>query len=98
MQAWGESQNIENTFITFFGDPFGDLTRGIGVLMDDEGPASVGIINRCKRNVILFQKGVAEYVAVAEADGDPAGDLRPDTTLAEAVLKFLSDKNSDREL
>ena len=98
MQAWGESQNIENTYITFFADPFGDLTRGLGVLMDHAGPADVGIINRCKRNVILFKEGVAEYVAVAEGDDDPAGDLRPDITLAEAVLKFLTNKRSDREL
>lgn len=98
MQAWGENQSIGNTYVTFFADPFGDLTRGLDVLMDHPGPAEVGIINRCKRNVILFKGGVAEYVAIAEGSGDPAGDLKPDITLAEAVLKFLTDKGSKREL
>lgn len=98
MQAWGENQKIANTYVTFVADPFGDLTRGLDVLMDHPGPAEVGIINRCKRNVIVFKNGVAKYVAVAEGDGDPAGDAKPDVTLAEAVLETLTSTKTAREL
>lgn len=38
-----------------------------------EGPASVGIIGRCKRFAMFVDDGVVKNVAVAESELDPAG-------------------------
>jgi len=90
MQAWAADQNIAGTFITFVGDPYSDLTKSLDMVLDHPGPRGVGLINRCKRNVVLFQGGTAQFVAVAEGIDDPAGDAHPEATLADAILKFIN--------
>ena len=92
MKAWAQDQKIEETFVTFLADPYSELTLSLGMLLDDPGVHDVGLVNRCKRNAILFEDGVAQHVAVAEGDDDPAGDSKPDVTLAEAMLEFLASK------
>ena len=74
MKAWGDAQKIEGTFVTFVGDPHSDLTKSLDMTLDHPGPRSVGIINRCKRHVFLFEGGLARYAAIAESPDDPAGD------------------------
>ena len=95
MKAWAKALQIEGSFLKFFGDPYSDLTRSLDMVLDHPGPRGVGLINRCKRFVMLFHKGVAKFVAVAETDDDPAGDAHPDKTLAEAVLKFIDDHHDE---
>ena len=89
MKAWGEQQKIGGSFLKFFGDPYSDLTRSLDMVLDHPGPRGLGLINRCKRFVILFSKGEAKFKAIAESADDPAGDSHPDKTLAEAVIKFM---------
>jgi len=102
MSAWAESLGVQHFGaddtdgrITFLGDPEGVLTRKLEMELTHPGPASVGIVGRCKRFAIYAVDGIVKYVAVSEAEDDPAGDERPEATLAEAMLtavKSLKDE------
>lgn len=92
MAAWATQQKIAGTFVTFFGDPHSHLTRSMGVVLEHPGAIGVGLINRCKRSAMLFSKGVAKYVAVAEL-GNP--DKPDEETYAEAVLKFIDSHGTE---
>lgn len=86
MKGWAEDQGIEGSFITFMGDPSAALTDALDLRMTHPGPPSVGIIGRCKRHALIVDDGVVKFVAVAEAEDDPAGDDDPSSTLAPALL------------
>jgi peroxiredoxin len=75
--------------ITFLGDPEGVLTRQLEMELTHPGPISVGIVGRCKRFALYAVGGVVKYVAVSEAEDDPAGDERPEATMADAMLKAI---------
>jgi len=92
MQAWEEDQDAEDTdFINLMGDPTGDFTAATDMKMTDPGPVSVGIIGRCKRHAIYVDDGKVKFVAVSEAEGDPAGDDDPSASLADALLKAVKE-------
>lgn len=86
MQGWAKDQKIGLTKIRFMGDPAGELTKALDMEMTHPGPASVGIIGRCKRHAIHVVDGEIKTVAVSEAEDDPAGDNNPSATLADAML------------
>lgn len=96
MSAWAndlgvehsEAGNMEGHF-TFLGDPAGALTKKLDMELTHPGPASVGIIGRSKRFAIYAVNGEVKYVAVSEAEDDPAGDDDPSATLAPAVLDAI---------
>lgn len=96
MSAWATDQGVEHAEagddegrITFLGDPAGELTRKLDMELNHPGPQSVGIIGRCKRFAIYAVNGEVKYVAVSEAEDDPAGDDDPSATLADAVLHAI---------
>ena len=96
MSAWARDLGVEHSEagddegkITFLGDPEGVLTRKLEMELTHPGPASVGIIGRCKRFALYAVDGTVKYVAVSEAEDDPAGDERPEATMAEAMLKAV---------
>jgi len=89
MKAWAADQGIEDTFITFLADPRSELTKAFGLVLDHPGPMSVLGNTRCKRFSMFVDDGVIKTVNVAAYEDDPAGDDRPDVTLAEAMLKDL---------
>lgn len=96
MSAWASDLGVDHCEagdddgrITFLGDPAGDLTKKLDMEMVHPGPASVGIIGRCKRFAVYAVNGEVKYVAVSEADDDPAGDDDPSATLAPAVLDAI---------
>lgn len=96
MRAWAEHQGVEHCeagdsagHLTFLGDPFGDLTSKLDMQLTHAGPASVGIVGRCKRFAIYAVNGVVKFVAISEAADDPAGDDDPSATLAPAVLSAI---------
>ena len=91
MDAWARDFKDATPFVRFVGDPFGDLTNSLGMLLVDEGVRSVGLVDRCKRSVVVCDDGVAKVVAVAEGEGDPAGDTSPEVSLAEAVVDYMKD-------
>mmetsp|Transcript_23506 Transcript_23506/g.34690 ORF Transcript_23506/g.34690 Transcript_23506/m.34690 type:complete len:101 (+) Transcript_23506:255-557(+) len=99
MKAWAEDQGVaEDSMIKLMGDPFGEVTKKLEMEMTHSGPKSVGLKNRCKRFALYIVDGVVKVVRVAEAEDDPAGDDRPDVTLAEAMLdaiKLLNGGNDE---
>jgi peroxiredoxin len=89
MTAWAKDQGVEGSMISFFGDPSGEFTKAVGMEMTAAGPASVGIIGRCKRHAMLVDDGVITGVAIAESEFDPAGDDFPEKTLTAALLEMV---------
>eukprot|EP00970_Alexandrium_tamarense_P015119 scaffold4733_cov170-Alexandrium_tamarense.AAC.33 len=88
MSAWANDLGVDNYEagndkgrLTFLGDPEGVLTRKLEMEMTHPGPISVGIIGRLN--------GEVKYVAVSEAEDDPAGDENPEKTLAPAILDAI---------
>ena len=105
MSAWAKDQGVEHCEagddggrITFLGDPTGELTEKLDMQLTHAGPASVGIIGRCKRFAVWAVNGDVKYVAVSEADEDPAGDDNPSATLAPAILAAIQKLNGNEEL
>lgn len=91
MQAWADDQNSVGTIVKMMGDPAGTFTDANDMKMKyPEGPASVGIIGRCKRHAMHVVDGVVKYIATSEFENDPAGDDDPSATLAPAMLKAIS--------
>jgi len=95
MEAWSDSLGVPNdSMIKLMGDPFGDVTEKLDMEMLHSGPKSVGLINRCKRFALYVVDGVVQIVNIAEAEDDPAGDDRPDVTLAEAMIDAIKSLKS----
>jgi len=94
MQAWSMDQGVSNSdFITMMGDPSGAFTDALGDLkMTSDGPPSVGIIGRSKRFALHVVNGEIKYVAVSEAEDDPAGDADPSASCAPALLEAVQKK------
>mmetsp|Transcript_5967 Transcript_5967/g.9113 ORF Transcript_5967/g.9113 Transcript_5967/m.9113 type:complete len:101 (-) Transcript_5967:189-491(-) len=98
MQAWAEAQGVpEDSIIKLMGDPYGEVTQKLEMELIHAGPKSVGLINRCKRFALYIVDGVVKIVRVAEAEDDPAGDDRPDVTLAEAMHDAIKSFNSGND-
>jgi len=96
MSAWASDMGVENSDanddkgrITLLGDPHADLTKSLDMEMTHPGPASVGIIGRCKRFALYAVNGEVKYVAISEAEDDPAGDDDPSATLAPAMMNAI---------
>jgi peroxiredoxin len=88
MTAWTKDQGVEGSMITMYGDPSAEFTTAVGMEMTADGPASLGIIGRCKRWAMLVDDGVVKGVAIAESEFDPAGDDFPEKTLTAALLEM----------
>jgi len=102
MSAWAENLGVDNAeandsegLITFLGDPFGTLTTKLDMELTHSGPASVGIIGRCKRFALYAVNGEVKFVAVSEGEDDPAGDSDPSATMAPAVLDAILKLDKD---
>mmetsp|Transcript_31594 Transcript_31594/g.72107 ORF Transcript_31594/g.72107 Transcript_31594/m.72107 type:complete len:90 (-) Transcript_31594:35-304(-) len=89
MTGWAEDQGVEDSMITFLGDPRSELTKALGLVLDDPGPMSVLGNPRCKRHSILVDDGVIKTINVAAYEGDPAGDDDPTVSLVEKMLEDL---------
>ncbi|CAJ1950015.1 unnamed protein product [Cylindrotheca closterium] len=96
MDAWASDQGVAKTsIIKLMGDPYGELTEKLDMELTHAGPKSVGLINRCKRFALFIEDGKVKIVKVAEAEDDPAGDERPDVTLAESMIDAISALGKD---
>jgi len=89
MTGWAKDQGVAGSMITFLGDPRSELTKALGLVMDDPGPMSVLGNARCKRHSILVDDGIIKTINVAAAEGDPAGDTDPSVSLVEKMLGDL---------
>mmetsp|Transcript_13233 Transcript_13233/g.18740 ORF Transcript_13233/g.18740 Transcript_13233/m.18740 type:complete len:107 (-) Transcript_13233:371-691(-) len=90
MRAWHINLGIGGSKTELLlGDPSGAFTKACGMELTHPGPASVGIIGRCKRFAMHVENNVVQYVAVSEAEDDPAGDKHPEATCAPAMIEAI---------
>jgi len=89
MTAWAKDQGIEDSIITFLGDPRSELTEALGLVLDHPGPMSVLGNKRCKRFSMFIDDGIIKTINVAAAEDDPAGDDNPTVSLVEKMLEDL---------
>ena len=93
MDAWAEDQGVDQSskgLVTLFGDPSGAVTRALGMELTHPGPMAKLGYPRCKRFALYVEDGTVKVVKVAEAEDDPAGDDRPEETLAPAMIKAIA--------
>ena len=98
MDAWAENQGVDQSsagLLTMMGDPSGSLTRSLGMQLNHPGPMAVLGYERCKRFALYIVDGVIKVERIAEADDDPAGDERPDVTLAPAMIEAIKALGKD---
>lgn len=99
MSAWAVDQGVEeDSLVKLMGDPHAALTKALDLEMTHPGPASVGIVGRCKRFALYVVDGIVKIVRVAEAEDDPAGDDYPDVTLADAMVDAIKALGTGDEL
>mmetsp|Transcript_32642 Transcript_32642/g.96201 ORF Transcript_32642/g.96201 Transcript_32642/m.96201 type:complete len:100 (-) Transcript_32642:372-671(-) len=99
MSAWAVDQGVEeDSLVTLMGDPHAALTKAFDLEMTHPGPASVGIVGRCKRFALYVVDGIVKIVRVAEKEDDPAGDDYPDITLADAMVYAIKALGNGDEL
>lgn len=94
MDAWAKDQGVEQSskgLLTMMGDPSGKVTKALGMTLSHPGPMSVLGYARCKRFAMYLDNGVVKLVRVSEAEDDPAGDDRPEATLAPAVIAAIKE-------
>lgn len=89
MGAWSTDQGVAGSCITFLADPTSVFTKSLDLVLDDPGVMSVLGNPRCKRFSLLVDDGIVKKVNVAEGEGDPAGDNKPDISLVEQMLEDL---------
>lgn len=95
MDAWAASFGIEDNnpdnYFVFMGDPESQLTAELSLLMMHPGPTEEkGLWHRGKRAAMFIDDGKVQVVRLAQAEDDPAGDDRPDDTLAPAMIKAIN--------
>mmetsp|Transcript_6639 Transcript_6639/g.15911 ORF Transcript_6639/g.15911 Transcript_6639/m.15911 type:complete len:99 (-) Transcript_6639:276-572(-) len=90
MKAWGKSLGVEGSMVTLLGDPTGEYTKSLGLVMDHPGPAAVLGPGRCKRFAIFFDNGEAKAVHVSEGPDDPSGDGNPSASMVDAMLEVVA--------
>lgn len=72
------------------GDPHGEFTKALDMnMLYPDGPASVGIVGRCKRHAFHAVNGEIKSICISEKSDDPAGDNDPSATLSEAVIAAI---------
>jgi len=90
MDAWSMDQGLlGNKMVTMMADPKSELTKALKMELTAAGPQSVGLFGRSKRFALYIDDGVVKVCRVAEAEDDPAGDARPDVTLAPAMIDAI---------
>lgn len=87
--------NGNDDILHLYADPYGLVTEALGMEMTAAGPKMVGLVNRSKRFALYIVDGTVEIARVAEAEDDPAGDDRPDITLAEAMIEAITTYNNN---
>lgn len=106
MAAWAEDQGVKcledslddpNNILHLFADPYGMVTESLDMEMTAAGPKMVGLLNRSKRFALYIVDGTVQIARVAEAEDDPAGDSRPDITLAESMIEAITEYNNNSQ-
>lgn len=92
MKAWAADQEIEDTIIKFYGDPWGNFTKACGMELTHADITAKGLIGRCKRFAMFVVDSEIRYFTVAgKPDTDPAGDEFPENVLAENIVRAIKE-------
>jgi len=106
MAAWADDQGVKSledteddpeSILHLFADPYGLVTEALDMEMTAAGPKMVGLVNRSKRFALYVVDGTVRIARVAEAEDDPAGDDKPDVTLAEAMVEAISEYDGGKD-
>jgi len=106
MAAWAEDQGVKcledseedpNNIFHLYADPYGLVTEALEMELTAAGPKMAGLVNRSKRFALYVVDGKVAIARIAEAEDDPAGDDRPDSTLAEAMIEAITEYNSSND-
>lgn len=104
MAAWSEDMGVpmigddeKKSMIHLFGDPYSEVTERLDMELTATGPKMVGLVQRCKRFALYIVNGTVEIKRIAESDDDPAGDSKPDSTLAEAMIEAIQEFNDKKK-
>mmetsp|Transcript_14281 Transcript_14281/g.33252 ORF Transcript_14281/g.33252 Transcript_14281/m.33252 type:complete len:121 (+) Transcript_14281:442-804(+) len=105
MAAWADDQGVksledssaddDDDILHLFADPYGLVTEALDMEMTAAGPKMVGLVNRSKRFALYVVDGTVRIARIAEAEDDPAGDDKPDVTLAEAMVEAIAGYNNN---
>eukprot|EP00980_Cylindrotheca_fusiformis_P003930 scaffold871_cov130-Cylindrotheca_fusiformis.AAC.7 len=83
-----EAYGKPNSLVTFMGDPTGAFTRACGMQLEQTPDLTEkGLYGRCKNFVLYVVDNVVHYVAISESAQDPTGDINPEATCAEAIVR-----------
>ena len=102
MAAWAEDQGVKcledsaddpENILHLFADPYGLVTEALDMELTAAGPKMKGLVNRSKRFALYVVDGTVQIARIAEAEDDPAGDDRPESTLAEAMIEAITEYN-----
>jgi len=97
MAGWAEDQKIKGSMIKFMGDPCMDVTNALGLALTHKGPMGVLGNKRCKRFALLIDDGIILKINVAASKDDPAGDEKPDISLAGKIIEDLDELAKPKE-
>jgi len=89
IQAWAKDQGTEGSLITLYGDPRSEVTNALDLKLEHPGPMAVLGNPRCKRFSMLVKDCKVKTLNVAAAEDDPAGDGRPEISMADKMLEDL---------
>jgi len=98
MEAWAKDQGTEGTMLRLLADTRSELTKALGTTLDHPGPMSVLGNPRCKRLSMLVQDCVVKTLNIAASEDDPAGDGKPDVSMAPKMLEDLASIKKKEEL
>lgn len=84
--------------IQLLGDTRMELTKALGLTLNHPGPMGVLGNNRCQRFSMYINNCKIKTFNLAAAQDDPAGDDRPEVSMAEKMLEDLKDLRKKDEL
>ncbi|CAE7280406.1 FEN1-A, partial [Symbiodinium necroappetens] len=82
MDAWAKDQKIDGSIVSFYGDSGSLLTKEIGLELTHAGVMAALGNPRCKRHAMIVDDMEVKDVWVAASEEDPAGDAKPEDTMA----------------
>jgi 2-Cys peroxiredoxin 5 len=66
MAAWAEDQGVKGSMVSFLADTSSELTKALGVVLDDAGVMSALGNPRCKRFACFIDDGVIKSFFISE--------------------------------
>jgi peroxiredoxin len=85
-----EAYGKPNSLVTFFGDPSGAFTQACGMQLEQTPELTTkGLYGRCKRFAMYVVDNVVEEVVISETPYDATGDINPEATCAESMIRHI---------